>query len=437
MKVSVFGVGYVGTVLAACMAEEGHEVVAVDVSAEKVRAINAGETPISEPSVPELIERAVLAKTLRATTDADEAVRNTEVSFVCVGTPSMHNGNLDLRYVLQACEDIARALAFKRDGHMLVLRSTILPGATRKYVIPMLREVSRHEPGADFGLAYHPEFLRESSAVEDFRHPAVAVIGVLDEPTGEMLRGFNAGNGADIHMVDIDTAEAVKYANNSWHALKVSFANEIGQICKASGVDGRKVMAVLCADKKLNISPAYLRPGFAFGGSCLPKDLRALRYHAKSHDVPSHVLDAALAANQQQVDRAIGLISRNGKRRVAMLGLTFKPDTDDLRESPLVELAERLLGKGFKVTIYDRDLQLSRLVGSNRRFAMQHLPHLSRLLVSELDQAIQPSDVIVIGTAHPAFRGLLPRLKPEQHVVDLAGHDAELRGHAGYDGACW
>ena len=437
MKVSVFGVGYVGTVLAACMAEDGHEVVAVDVSAEKVRSINVGETPISEPEVPALLERAVFAKKLRATTDVGEAVRKTDVSFICVGTPSLHNGNLDLRYVLQACEDIARALAFKRDGHMLVLRSTILPGATRKYVIPMLREVSRREPGVDFGLAYHPEFLREGSAVEDFRHPAVAVIGRLDEQTSGMLCRLNEGNGAEIHIVDVDTAEAVKYANNTWHALKVSFANEIGQICKASGVDGRKVMAVLCADRKLNISPAYLRPGFAFGGSCLPKDLRALRYHAKAHDVPSHVLDATLAANQQQVDRAVGLIGRNGKRRVAMLGLTFKPDTDDLRESPLVELAERLLGKGFKVSIYDRDLQLSRLVGSNRRFAMQHLPHLSGLLVADLDDALEGSDVVVVGTPHASFRGLAGRLRSDHEVVDLAGHDEALRHHPAYEGVCW
>jgi GDP-mannose 6-dehydrogenase len=437
MKVSVFGVGYVGTVLAACMAEEGHEVVAVDVSAEKVRAINAGETPISEPEVPELIERAVLSKRLRATTEPEEAVRATEVSFVCVGTPSLHNGNLDLRYVLQACEDIGRALAFKSQYHELVLRSTILPGATARYVIPMLREVSRKEPGIDFGLAYHPEFLREGSAVQDFRHPAIAVFGCLDERTGATLRKLNSRNGAEIHAVDIGTAEAVKYASNSWHALKVSFANEIGQICKASGIDGRKVMSVLCADRKLNISPAYMRPGFAFGGSCLPKDLRALRYHAKMLDVPSFVLDAAVAANQHQIDRVVSMVARNGKRRVAMLGLTFKPDTDDLRESPLVELAERLIGKGFHLIIYDSDLQLARLIGSNRRFAMQHLPHLSGLLVADLDDALTRSDVVVVGTAHAAFRDLLPRLRPDHYVIDLAGHDATLNVHPCYEGACW
>jgi GDP-mannose 6-dehydrogenase len=437
MKVSVFGVGYVGTVLAACMASEGHEVIAVDVSPEKVRAINAGETPISEPGVPELIERAVLAGRLRASLDPEAAVRATEASFVCVGTPSLHNGNLDLSFVLQACDDIARALAFKSGGHLLILRSTILPGSTRRYILPMLRELSRREPGVDFGLAYHPEFLREGSAVEDFRRPAVAVIGALDAGSEQFLRAINAENGAEIHAVDIDTAEAIKYANNSWHALKVSFANEIGHICKASGVDGRRVMAALCADRKLNISPAYLRPGFAFGGSCLPKDLRALRYHAKTHDVASHVLDATLTANQQQIDRAFAMIARNGKRRVAMLGLTFKPDTDDLRESPLVDLAERLLGKGFAVNIFDRDLQLSRLVGSNRRFAMQHLPHLSCLLVGDLDAALEGSDVVVVGTPHEAFRGLRPRLRSDHSVVDLVGHDPGLRGHPSYEGVCW
>ena len=437
MKVSVFGIGYVGTVLAACMAEDGHEVVAVDVSAEKVRSINVGETPISEPEVPALLERAVFAKKLRATTDVGEAVRKTDVSFICVGTPSLHNGNLDLRYVLQAGEDIGREVAFKSGYHMIVIRSTILPGATERYIIPMLREVAQKKPGVDFGLAYYPEFLREGSAVDDFRKPAVAVIGSLDDRTVDVLTQLNDGNGAEIHAVDIGTAEAIKYANNSWHALKVSFANEIGQICKASGIDGRKVMAVLCADRKLNISPAYLKPGFAFGGSCLPKDLRALRYHAKTLDVQSFVLDATLAANQHQIDRVIGMVARNGKRRIAILGLTFKPDTDDLRESPLVELVERLIGKGFEVVIYDSDLQLSRLVGSNRRFAMQHLPHLSGLLVGDLEDALERSDIVVVGTPHASFRNLLPRLRPDHQVLDLAGHDIALRGHPSYEGVCW
>ena len=437
MKVSVFGVGYVGTVLAACMAEDGHDVIAVDVSAEKVRTINAGETPISEPGLPALIDRAVRARRLRATTEADEAILSTEVSFVCVGTPSLHNGNLDLRYVLQACEDLARAVAYKRDYHSLVVRSTILPGATNRYIIPMIRHVSRREPGVDFGLAYHPEFLREGSAIEDFRAPAVAVFGSLDERSAQLLRRINEDNGSEIHEVDIATAEAIKYANNSWHALKVSFANEIGQICKATGIDGRRVMSVLTADRKLNMSPAYLKPGFAFGGSCLPKDLRALRYHAKTIDAPSHLLDATLAANQAQIDRVLGMITRNGKRRVTMLGLTFKPDTDDLRESPLVELAERLIGKGFEVAIYDRDLQLARLIGSNRQFAMQHLPHLSALLVANLDDALAHSDIVILGTPHASFRGLREHLRTDHQVVDLVGHDAALREHPHYDGVCW
>ncbi len=437
MRVSVFGIGYVGTVVAACLAEDGHEIVAVDISADKVRAINAGETPISEPGVPVLIERAVARGALRATIDAGEAVRASELSFVCVGTPSRHNGDLDLSFVLQVCEDIAKVLKHKPEPHMLAVRSTVLPGVMRDRVIPLLRDASGKEPGVDFGLAYHPEFLREGSAVDDYRRPAAAVIGALDSRTADALKQLNQGNGAELHLVDLATAEAVKYANNCWHALKVSFANEIGSICKASGIDGRAVMRILCSDRKLNISPAYLKPGFAFGGSCLPKDLRALRYHAKRHDVASPLLDATIAANQQQIDRAIAAIGRNGRRRVAMLGLTFKPDTDDLRESPLVELAERLLGKGFELRIFDRDLEISRLVGSNRRFAMQHLPHLSRLLVGDLDDALGGSDIVVVGAAHPAFRDLLPRLRPDHHVVDLAGHDAELRRHALYDGACW
>jgi GDP-mannose 6-dehydrogenase len=437
MQISVFGVGYVGTVLAACLAEDGHDVVAVDISAEKVRAINAGETPISEPGLPALIDRMVRAGKLWATTEADEAIHSTELTFICVGTPSLHNGNLDLRYVLQACEDTARALAMKSGHHSLVIRSTILPGATERYVIPMLRQVSRKEPGVDFGLGYHPEFMREGCAVDDFRAPAVAVFGALDEHTAQLLRRINEDNGSEIHEVDITTAEAIKYANNSWHALKITFANEIGQICKASGIDGRRVMSVLTADRKLNMSPAYLKPGFAFGGSCLPKDLRALRYHAKTIDAPSYLLDATLGANQAQIDHVLGMITRNGKRRVTMLGLTFKPDTDDLRESPLVELAERLIGKGFELVIYDRDLQLARLIGSNRRFAMQHLPHLSALLVADMEHALQQSDIVVLGTPHPSFRGLRDHLRMDHQVVDLVGHDAALREHPHYEGVCW
>jgi GDP-mannose 6-dehydrogenase len=437
MKVSVFGIGYVGTVVAACMADEGHRLVAVDVSTDKIDAINAGQSPIVEPGLGELIERAVKAGRLSATADVNQAVAETELSFICVGTPSQTNGSLDLKFVLQIAADIGKALRNKRDHHMVVVRSTILPGAMEKFVIPVLREHSGKEPGKDFGLGYYPEFLRESSAIEDFRNPQTAVIGAMDDRTADALKSINANNGATCYVVDCRTAASIKYANNVWHALKVSFANEIGAICKASGIDGNTVMEILCSDKRLNISPAYMKPGFAFGGSCLPKDLRALRYHAKTVDAPTPILDATVAVNQLQIDRALAAIAATGKKSVTMLGLTFKPDTDDLRESPLVELAERLLGKGYRLTIYDRDLQIARLTGSNRRFAMQHLPHLKELLVDGLDAALRASDVIVVGTGHKAFADLRPRLDRNHHVIDLVGRDLDLRRHPKYDGAGW
>ena len=437
MKVSIFGIGYVGAVVSACMADAGHEVTAVDIAQAKVDSINGGDTPISEPGIADIITRAVADKCLRATSDPEEAIRSSDLTFVCVGTPSRANGDLDLGHVLRACTDIGRALRNKRDRHMVVVRSTVLPGTMDGSILPLLADISGRQPGDEVGVAYYPEFLREGSAIQDFNRPATAVIGRLDEATARVIKDLNQGNDAALHIVSMKTAEAVKYANNAWHALKVSFANEIGAISKASGLDGKAVMSIVCSDRKLNISPAYLRPGFAFGGSCLPKDLRALRYHAKRYDASSLVLDATLAANQHQIERAIAMIAGTGKRRVAMLGLTFKPETDDLRESPLVELAERLIGKGFEMVVYDRDLEPDKLVGRNRQFALERLPHLSRLLVNDLDEVIAHSDVIVIGTPHPAFVKLLPRLRSDQHVVDLAGHDEALRAHRHYEGACW
>jgi GDP-mannose 6-dehydrogenase len=437
MKISVFGIGYIGSVVAGCMADDGHRIIAVDIAADKVNAVNDGISPILEPGLQELIERGVQSGRLSATTDIASAIAATELSFVCVGTPSLPNGNLELKFVLQIAADIGTALRDKVGYHMVVVRSTILPGMMETLIVPMLRAHSGKEPGRDFGLAYYPEFLRESSAIEDFRHPATAVIGAIDERTAGALQDMNRNNGATIHTVDPRTAASIKYANNVWHALKVSFANEMGAICKASGIDGKTVMEILSSDTRLNISPAYLRPGFAFGGSCLPKDLRALRYHAKSVDAPSFILDATLAVNHHQIERALGMIGAAGKKNVALLGLTFKPGTDDLRESPLVELAERLIGKGYRVTIYDRDLRPARLVGSNRRFAMQHLPHLSEVLAADLDTAIEAAETIVVGSGHVAFRGLRAKLKPEQRVVDLAGRDPDLRRHPHYDGTGW
>lgn len=437
MKISIFGIGYVGAVVSACMADEGHAVVAVDVAREKVDRINAGLSPISEPLLGELIHRAVAEGRLRATTDARDAIAGTDLSFVCVGTPSQANGALDLGYVARVTEEIGAALRDKEERHTIVVRSTILPGSMMRIVLPLLERASGKRAGADFGVGYYPEFLREGSAVEDFRRPVTAVFGTLDEATAAILSELNGPNGATICATDITTAEAIKYTNNAWHALKISFANEIGTICKASGVDGGKVMEILCADTKLNISRAYMRPGFAFGGSCLPKDLRALSYHATQHDVAPLLLQATLAVNERQVSRAFAAVAASPSRDVALLGLTFKPHTDDLRESPMVELAERLVGKGFRVRIFDPDLQIPDLIGANRSFAMKHLPHLSNLLVPELGATLAEAGTVVVGNGHPAFRGIAAMLRPEHRIIDLAGTDPGLRAHPNYDGACW
>ena len=439
MNVSIFGIGYVGAVTTACLASGGHKVIAVDPNALKVKMLQEGRAPIVEANLPELLAEASERGMLSATTDVESAIYNSELSIICVGTPSLPNGKLDLGYVKTVCEQIGAVLKKKPGFHSVVIRSTMLPGSMSSLVIPTLEEASGMTAGEDFGVAIYPEFLRESTAIADYLNPAVIVLGKLDDTTIERLTLLNDGIPGDVRVVDIGTAEAIKYANNCWHATKIVFANEVGNVCKAAGIDGQSVMEVLCADKRLNVSPAYMRPGMAFGGSCLPKDLRALRYKAMSLDVATPMLQAVQESNALQIDRAFDLIaSKASSRRIGLLGLSFKSGTDDLRESPLVSVAERLYGKGFSLKIFDANVSYSRLMGANLDFIRNHIPHLEELLVEEIDEVVDHGDVIVIGNNDARFRPVIDNLASTKSVVDLVRIDRELKTTGGqYEGLCW
>lgn len=437
MRISIFGLGYVGAVSAGCLATEGHEVIGVDPNRTKVDLINRGQTPVIEKDIGEMIAAAVAAGRLRATTDVAEAVAASELSFICVGTPSQFNGNLDLSHVRKVCEEIGTALREKTDFHVVVARSTMLPGSMRTVVIPTLEEFSGRRAGVDFGVCSNPEFLREGTAVYDYRNPPKTVIGETDARAGEMLVELYKNLTAPLIRTDVETAEMVKYTDNAWHALKVAFANEIGNLCKALGIDGHRVMEIFCQDTKLNLSPYYLKPGFAFGGSCLPKDLRALTYKARALDLELPVLNAILPSNARQVARGIAMVAAQGRKKVGILGFAFKAGTDDLRESPLVELIETLIGRGYELRLYDRNVRLATLTGANRDYILNHIPHISRLMVGSMEEVLDFAETIVIGNGAEEFRDVLARLKPGQTVVDLV-RIAPLRSEAGrYDGICW
>mgnify|MGYP006291832295 CR=1 FL=1 len=437
MKISVFGLGYVGAVSAGVLAAEGHTVVGVDPNAEKVDMLGRGVSPIIEKDLPDILARAVEAGRLSATTSAAEAVAATDISLICVGTPSQANGSLDLQYVRRVCEQIGAALRAKDTFHVVVARSTMLPGTVRDLILPTLESHSGRRPGDDFGVCINPEFLREGTAVQDFYHPPKTVIGESDARSGVLLADLYAELDAPLVRTDLETAEMVKYADNVWHALKVSFANEIGNICKAQGIDSHAVMDVFCQDTKLNLSAYYLKPGFAFGGSCLPKDVRALTYKAKQLDVPVPVLDSIMLSNRQQVETGIRLITQQGKKRVGVLGFSFKAGTDDLRESPLVDVIEHLLGKGYDVKIYDRNVNLATLVGANKEYILRQIPHISALMLDTPDAVLEHAEVIVIGNKAAEFRTLLERIGPDRTVIDLVRICERPPRDLSYNGICW
>jgi GDP-mannose 6-dehydrogenase len=437
LKISIFGLGYVGTVSAGCLANEGHEVIGVDPAQTKVELINNGLSPIIEVEIGELIASTVQEGRLRATDDVAQAICETELSLVCVGTPSQSNGNLDLRYIRRVCEEIGRVLKKKAARHVVVIRSTILPGTMHNIVIPMLEETSGKKSGVGFGVCHNPEFLREGSSVRDFYSPPKTVIGQVDECSGDMLMMLYEKHEAPLIRTDLATAEMVKYVDNNWHALKIGFANEIGNMCKAFGIDAHEVMKIFCQDRKLNISPAYLLPGFAFGGSCLPKDLRALAYQAKIHDLELPIINSILPSNELQVARGLQLILEKKHKRVGILGFSFKEGTDDLRESPMVEVIERLIGKGYDLRIYDKNVNMASLVGANRDFILNRIPHISRLMVDSIDVVLNHAETVVIGTKDPDLRGVLERLRDDQVLVDFV-RITDQRSKAGkYDGICW
>jgi len=437
MKIAVMGLGYVGVVSAGCLAQEGHDVIGVDVEPEKVRLINAGKSPIIEKDIDQIIGRQVEAGRLSATTDVAAAVQRADMYLICVGTPSRANGDIELKYVRRVCEQIGAALRNHHGAPVVVIRSTMLPGTMREVVIPTLEAASGRRAGAEFGVCINPEFLREGTAVHDFFNPPKTVIGELSRASGDLLANLYARLTAPLIRTDIETAEMVKYADNAWHALKVGFANEIGNLCKGLEVDSHRVMEIFCQDTKLNLSPYYLKPGFAFGGSCLPKDLRALLYKAKTLDVSLPILAAILPSNEQQIERGVRAVIEKGSKKVGVLGFSFKAGTDDLRESPVVELTERLIGKGFDLRIYDRNVNLARIHGANRDYILNHIPHISRLMVSSIEEVLDHSGTIIIGNAAPEFRDIPKRLDDRQTIIDFV-RITDSRSVSGvYEGICW
>lgn len=420
MKVAVIGLGYVGAVTAGCMARLGRTVVGVDTDAHKANAIAAGHSPISEPGLDELIAEGVASERLRVD-DLRQAVAESDLVMIAVGTPSAPSGALDLSAVLRVCTEIGQALPDDGRHRTVVVRSTILPGSTDELIRPALEAASGRTAGEGFGLATNPEFLREGSSIRDFFEATRTIIGADDERSAEMVKAAYQGIDAPTFVVPIRTSELVKYTDNAFHAVKIAFANEIASVARRFGVDGRQVMGLMTADNRLNISPAYLRPGYAFGGSCLPKDLRALTDRALKSDLDVPLLAAALPSNAAHFERGVALVEATGARRVGILGLSFKASTDDLRESPAVALAERLLGRGYELSIYDEDVRPNALRGSNRAFIDEHLPHLGRLLSDSLDATLAASQAIVITKLWPAIETLGGRLRPGQAVVDLTG----------------
>jgi GDP-mannose 6-dehydrogenase len=437
MKVSIFGLGYVGAVSAGLLARDGHQVIGVDPYQPKVDLINAGKTPVIEKDIGDIIAGAVKATRLRATRDAYEAADGSEISLICVGTPSLPNGSLDLKYVRTVCEEIGQALRTKDEYHVVVARSTMLPGSMRTTVIPTLEEYSGKRAGVDFGVCNNPEFLREGTAVYDYYNPPKTVIGETDTRAGDLLARLYRDLDAPLIRTNIETAEMVKYADNVWHALKVGFANEIGNISKALGIDGHEVMGIFCKDTKLNLSSYYMKPGFAFGGSCLPKDVRALTHRARTLDVDTPLLNAIMPSNVLQIERGLSMITSKGNNRVGVLGFSFKAGTDDLRESPVVEVIERLIGKGYDLRLYDKNVKIASLVGANKDYILNKIPHISKLMVDSMDDVLAHAETLVIGNASDEFRNVSDRLSEGQVIVDFVRMGDRRSDNAQYDGICW
>jgi len=434
--ISVFGLGYVGCVSAACFARNGHQVIGVDVSQDKVDMVNAGRSTIVEEGIADLVRDTVRAGRLRATADVAEAVAASEISLVAVGTPSRSNGSIDLRFIQRVAEQIGEALRDKPTSHLVAIRSTVMPGTIDEVVVPAIERTSGKRHGDGFVVCSNPEFLREGSSIRDFDDPPFTLIGAREAAHAAPLAALYDGLAAPLHVAPVRVAEMVKYACNCYHGLKVGFANEIGNLCKALGVDSHEVMRLFCEDRKLNISTAYLRPGFAFGGSCLPKDLRAVVHRGRIEDVELPILESILESNRKQVERAFRMVIAGGSRHVAVLGLAFKPGTDDLRESPMVTLIEMLLGKGCQVAIYDRHVTESGLLGANRAYIEREIPHIWSLMAPSIPAAVASADTVVIGNDAPEFR-TVTELLAGKVVVDLARAVRVPPPALQYEGIAW
>ena len=438
MKISIFGLGYVGCVTAACLARDGHQVIGVDVNPYKVDVLASGRSPIVEPGLDVLIKTAIDSDNLRVTLDGQVATRDTDVSLICVGTPSNGNGSLKLDYVENVSREIGEALLSKAAYHLVVVRSTMLPGTVQERLIPILEQHSGKRAGIDFGVCINPEFLRESCAIKDYDHPSYIVIGEFDQRSGDLVEQMYQTIDAPIIRTTIETAEMVKYVSNAFHALKIAFANEVGNFSKAHGIDGQRVMEIFVQDRQLNISPAYLQPGFAFGGSCLPKDLRALLYRAKEHDLNLPVLNAVIDSNEKQIRRGIELVEKTGRKKVGVLGLSFKAGTDDVRESPVVPLVETLIGRGYQVSVYDETVNPDQLIGANKAFLERELPHIASIMRTSVEDVLQETEVVVVTSASRAIDDLAQRIGSGHILIDLDGalrNNSTVRGS--YEGICW
>ena len=438
MRVSVLGMGYVGCVNSACLAHDGHQVIGVDVNPLKVETIQSGNSPIVEPDLDQWIREGINSSRLQATHDCATAVRDSELTLICVGTPSNGNGSLKLDYIEKVCREIGTALSTKDSYHVVVVRSTVLPGTVEERLLPILEESSQKLAGRDFGLCANPEFLRESSAIKDYYNPSHVVIGARDARSADAVQKLYDGLSAPIVRTTIKTAEVLKYVNNAFHALKVVFANEIGNLCKVHSIDGQDVMEIFCQDRQLNISPTYFRPGFAFGGSCLPKDTRALAYRAKQRDVDSPLLEAILSSNERHIRRGIEMVERTKRKNIGVLGLSFKAGTDDVRESPVIPLVETLVGRGYRVRIYDEHLQLNKLTGANKAFLEKEIPHIASLMRTSIDEVVPEVEVVVVTNGSPAFQHVPELIREDQVLIDLVGttrRNGKTRGT--YEGICW
>lgn len=438
MNISIFGLGYVGAVSLACLARDGHSVIGVDIEPTKLALIREGKTPVVEEGMVDLMRSVVESGRVVVTDDVAHAIENSTLSLICVGTPSAANGSQDQGAMLRLAKDIGRALRSKSSGHTIVFRSTLVPGSVEDVLRPIVEQESGKKDGVDFHLCFQPEFLREGSSIKDYDNPPFTIVGANAEEPVAVLRSLFGHLPCEFHRTSVRAAEMVKYCCNNFHALKITFANETARLCESLGVNAFEVMDLVCKDRQLNISPAYLKPGFAFGGSCLPKDLRATTYLAKMRDVEMPMMAAILASNRNHIDHAIQKILALGKRRIGMVGLSFKTGTDDLRESPLVSLAEFLIGKGMSLKIYDPEVHLSRLLGANRRFIEEHVPHIGSLLEKDLARTLAESEIIVVGLAdarvHDEVRALA---RPDQHIIDLANMKSREGLQASYAGLCW